>query len=107
MQQHLIDQFINIANTHGTPVYVYNAATITKQYQKLVNAFKQSDVKIFYACKALTNINILKHVANIGANIDCSSINEVSWHCMQVYHPIEFYTHLMALLLMKLWKQKT
>jgi len=77
MQQHLIDQFINIANTHGTPVYVYNAATITKQYQKLVNAFKQSDVKIFYACKALTNINILKHVANIGANIDCSSINEV------------------------------
>ena len=35
MQQHLIDQFINIANTHGTPVYVYNAATITKQYQKL------------------------------------------------------------------------
>ncbi|HPH24174.1 MAG TPA: diaminopimelate decarboxylase, partial [Chitinophagaceae bacterium] len=63
--------------THGTPVYVYNAATITKQYQKLVNAFKQSDVKIFYACKALTNINILKHVANIGANIDCSSINEV------------------------------
>ncbi len=77
MQQHLIDQFINIANTYGTPVYVYNAATITKQYQKLVNAFKQSDVKIFYACKALTNINILKHVANIGANIDCSSINEV------------------------------
>ena len=77
MQQHLIDQFINIANTHGTPVYVYNAATITKQYQKLVNAFKHSDVKIFYACKALTNINILKHVANIGANIDCSSINEV------------------------------
>jgi diaminopimelate decarboxylase len=77
MQQHLIDQFINIANTYGTPVYVYNAATITKQYQKLVNAFKHSDVKIFYACKALTNINILKHVANIGANIDCSSINEV------------------------------
>ena len=77
MQQNLIDQFINIANTYGTPVYVYNAATITKQYQKLVNAFKHSDVKIFYACKALTNINILKHVANIGANIDCSSINEV------------------------------
>ncbi|HTF30809.1 MAG TPA: diaminopimelate decarboxylase, partial [Flavitalea sp.] len=30
-----------------------------------------------YACKALTNINILKYVRGIGSNIDCSSVNEV------------------------------
>jgi diaminopimelate decarboxylase len=77
MQQSIIHQFNQIAQTYGTPVYVYNANTITAQYQQLVDAFKHSDVKIFYASKALTNINIIKHLANIGANIDCSSINEV------------------------------
>lgn len=77
MQQQTINQFLEIAEKYGTPVYVYNANTITQQFKKLENAFSKSDVKIFYACKALTNINILKHLYSIGANIDCSSINEV------------------------------
>jgi len=32
---------------------------------------------VFYACKALTNIHILKHLLQLGANLDCVSINEV------------------------------
>ena len=71
------EQLIKVAQEFGTPLYVYDADKITEQYHKLTNAFTKSDVKIFYACKALTNINILKHIKNIGANIDCSSINEV------------------------------
>jgi len=67
----------DIAANFGTPVYVYDADTITRQYHKLTDAFSQSDVKIFYACKALTNINILKHINALGCNVDCSSINEV------------------------------
>ncbi|MFY7651068.1 MAG: diaminopimelate decarboxylase, partial [Chitinophagaceae bacterium] len=70
-------QLQSIAQTYGTPVYVYDSRTITRQYQKLTSAFANQSVKFFYACKALTNINILKHVRNIGANVDCSSINEV------------------------------
>ena len=31
----------------------------------------------FFACKALTNINILKYINSLGCGIDCSSINEV------------------------------
>ena len=31
----------------------------------------------FYACKSLTNINVLKHINSLGANLDCVSINEV------------------------------
>jgi diaminopimelate decarboxylase len=69
-------QLIAIAQQFGTPTYVYNADKITEQYQTLTTAFANQDVKIFYACKALTNINILKHIKNIGGNIDCSSINE-------------------------------
>lgn len=71
------DQFLQIAKEFGTPVYVYHAEKIKTQYEKLLHAFSVIDAKIFYACKALTNINILKYIKHIGCNIDCSSINEV------------------------------
>jgi diaminopimelate decarboxylase len=70
-------QLIDIANEYGTPVYVYHAEKITNQFENLRNAFSKSNVKFFYAAKALTNINILKHIKNIGCNVDCSSFNEV------------------------------
>jgi diaminopimelate decarboxylase len=71
------EQLKAIAQEFGTPVYVYHAEKITAQYNKLTKAFKSSKAKIFYACKALTNIAVLKHVHSIGASLDCVSINEV------------------------------
>ena len=71
------EQLLAAAAQFGTPLYVYDADNITAQYQKLTAAFAKTDTKFFYACKALTNINILKHIKNIGCNVDCSSINEV------------------------------
>jgi diaminopimelate decarboxylase len=68
---------ISIAEEYGTPLYVYHAEKIKEQYGKLQNAFAGSDTIFFYACKALTNINILRYIRNLGANVDCSSINEV------------------------------
>ncbi|MDE3255222.1 MAG: diaminopimelate decarboxylase [Bacteroidota bacterium] len=70
-------QLLQIANEFGTPVYVYHAEKITEQFEKLSSAFKGHPTKFFYACKALTNINILKHLLQLGANLDCVSINEV------------------------------
>ena len=66
-----------IAIDFGTPVYVYDTEKITRQYNKLTTAFTSCHAKIFYACKALTNINILKHLLSLGACLDCVSINEV------------------------------
>jgi len=70
-------QLIQIANEFGTPLYVYHAGKIKEQFGRLQSAFHNSDTKIFYAAKALTNINILKYIKSIGCNVDCSSINEV------------------------------
>ena len=67
----------SIAQEFGTPVYVYHAEKITEQYKKLTTAFQSFDSRIFYACKSLTNINILKHLLSLGASLDCVSINEV------------------------------
>lgn len=70
-------QLIDVANEFGTPVYVYHAEKIAQQYNKLKDAFKGHPTKFFYACKALTNINILKYLKSLGASIDCVSIYEV------------------------------
>ena len=70
-------QLIDIANNFGSPVYIYDASRISKQYTKLVKAFTSDKVKFFYACKALGNINILKIIKNTGCGLDTVSINEV------------------------------
>jgi diaminopimelate decarboxylase len=70
------DQLKLAANTYGTPLYVYHAEKIAQQYQDLFKHFDASSTRIFYACKALTNIHILDVVKRAGGNIDCSSINE-------------------------------
>ena len=66
-----------LAREFGTPLYAYDAAKIKQQYDKLTTAFNGSNTVFFYACKALTNINILRYIRDLGANVDCSSVNEV------------------------------
>lgn len=70
-------QLIQLANQFGSPLYIYDAAKIKEQYQKLVTAFASNKIRFFYACKALTNITILKLMRQLGAGLDCVSINEV------------------------------
>ena len=67
---------LKIAAEFGTPVYVYDAESIKEQYGKLKSSFSDN-TRFFYACKSLTNINILKYVNQLGADLDCVSINEV------------------------------
>lgn len=60
----------------GTPLYVYDASKIINQLKSLKNAFSETDVKIKYAAKALTNISVLKLVKQQGAGVDVVSIQE-------------------------------
>ena len=80
-------QLIEAASKYGTPLYVYHAEKIGAQYQKLKNAFADTDVRFFYAAKALTNINILRYIRSTGCNIDCSSINEVKLALLAGFEP--------------------
>ncbi|MCT4206644.1 diaminopimelate decarboxylase [Elizabethkingia anophelis] len=70
-------ELLKIAGEYGTPVYVYETDKIREQYEKLTKSFDDK-TRFFYAAKALTNINILKYIQKLGANIDCVSINEVN-----------------------------
>ncbi len=69
-------ELLSIAKEFSTPLYVYDVEQIKIQYEKLRDSFS-AKTKFFYAAKALSNINILKYVERLGANLDCVSINEV------------------------------
>ena len=67
-----------VSKKHGLPVYVYDKGKIISQFSRLKNAFKNIDnLHINYAAKALSNINILKVIKEIGCGIDAVSIQEV------------------------------
>jgi len=67
-----------IAQTHGEPTYVYDAAKIAAQYNRLANAFsKGNSLRINYACKALSNVSVLRYMKQLGAGLDTVSIQEV------------------------------
>jgi len=68
---------LSLSEEFGTPLYVYSGAKIREQYQKLAKAFKVIDVKIKYACKANSNVNILKLLKQEGSGLDTVSMNEV------------------------------
>ncbi|WP_299112980.1 diaminopimelate decarboxylase [uncultured Winogradskyella sp.] len=69
---------LQIAKDYGSPVYVYDAETITSQYKRLINAFsKVKQLRLNYAVKALSNISVLKLFNVLGAGLDTVSIQEV------------------------------
>jgi len=69
--------FKELANKYQTPYYVYDFNYITKQYNKLKNAFKARKSLIAYAVKANSNLSVIKHLASLDAGADCVSIGEI------------------------------
>ncbi|RCS26855.1 diaminopimelate decarboxylase [Polaribacter sp. WD7] len=71
-------QLLELANKYGSPLYVYDTDKIESQYNRLTNAFSSvKNLKLNYAVKALSNINILKFFKNLGSGLDTVSIQEV------------------------------
>ena len=66
-----------LANDHGTPLYVYSAATIRDHYRRLSSALSGLDHHIAYAVKANSNLAILKMLAEEGAGFDIVSGGEL------------------------------
>jgi len=69
---------LNLSKKYGTPLYVYDAAVIESQYQRITKAFKAvKQLKINYAVKALSNISVLKLFKTLNSGLDTVSIQEV------------------------------
>ena len=71
-------ELLALAEEFGNPLYVYDAAIIEQQYNRLTNAFsKVPTLRINYAMKALSNVTILKLLKNLGSGLDTVSFQEV------------------------------
>jgi diaminopimelate decarboxylase len=79
---------IQLAEEFGNPLYVYDAAKIQSQYQRLEKAFsKVANLRINYAVKALSNISILKLLKQMNAGLDTVSIQEVQLGLIAGFSP--------------------
>ncbi len=68
---------LELGTTYDLPLYVYDLAKMQHQYEQLVNAFEGINLKVLYACKALTNQSILGFFKSLGSGLDTVSIQEV------------------------------
>ncbi len=77
-----------IANQFGAPIYVYDAEKISSQYQRLTKAFKGVEsLRLNYACKALSNIAVLRLMNSLGSGLDTVSIQEVKLGLLAGFKP--------------------
>jgi len=67
-----------IAQTHGTPAYVYSKAALSQAFQDYDTAFAGHPHLICYAVKANPNLGILNLFARLGAGFDIVSGGELA-----------------------------
>lgn len=71
------EQFISLVQKYGSPLYVYDGNTIIEKFTTFKQAFKVADLKIHFAVKALPSLAILRLFKELGAGLDCVSIEEI------------------------------
>ena len=67
----------DMANSAGTPCYVYSAAAIRDAYTRLDGAFGDYPRAIHYALKANSSLAIVRLLKDLGSSADANSMGEV------------------------------
>jgi diaminopimelate decarboxylase len=68
---------LSLAETHGTPLYVYSAGTLRNHFRRLDAALAGVDHEIAFAVKANSNLSVLRLLASEGAGFDIVSGGEL------------------------------
>lgn len=64
-----------LADTHGTPLYVQDLERVRENYARMADAFPEG--RVMYAAKANTASAVLQTLVEAGAGIECASAGEV------------------------------
>ncbi len=67
-----------LAETFGTPLYVYSRSALTEAHQAYARAFAALNPLVCYAVKANGNLSVLKHFAELGCGFDIVSGGELA-----------------------------
>ena len=66
-----------IAESVGTPTYVYSAASLRRQFERLDAALEGVPHRIHFAMKANGSLGVLRTLRAAGAHVDCVSSGEL------------------------------
>ena len=79
---------LSLTDRFSAPLYVYDSATMKRQYKRMTEAFSGvKRLRINYACKALTNVNVLRLFRGLGSGLDTVSIQEVRLGLLAGFEP--------------------
>ncbi len=67
----------SLAKNHGTPLYVYSQATLTRRFLELDRAMSPVEHLVCFAMKSNSNQSILRTIANLGGGFDIVSGGEL------------------------------
>lgn len=68
---------VELADRHGTPLYVYHRPTITGRISLVRDAFREHPTRLCYSVKANANLRLLKWLAERGVGFDVVSGGEL------------------------------
>ena len=66
-----------IARAAGTPTYVYSAAAVREQYERLTSALSPVRHRVHYSVKANGNLALLRLLRDLGSGVDVVSGGEL------------------------------
>ena len=80
---------LELAQRYKTPLYVIDENKIRENYRRLYKAFSQyyNDFKMFYACKANTNLAVMRILEEEGSGIDAVSPGEIYTSLLAGFDP--------------------
>ena len=67
----------SLAKKHGSPLYVYSHATLTRNFEQLDAALSPVEHLVCYSPKANSNLGVLRTLANAGSGFDIVSGGEL------------------------------
>ena len=79
----------DLANEHGTPVYIYDADELRQKYDALTSAFAGIDMRVKYAMKANACLAILDYLRTLGAGLDTVSVPEIRMALITGFDPAD------------------
>lgn len=80
---------LELAQKYKTPLYVIDEKKIRENYRRLYKAFSQyyKDFNMFYACKANTNLAVMRILEEEGSGIDAVSPGEIYTSLLAGFDP--------------------
>lgn len=80
---------LELADKYKTPLYVIDETKIRENYRRLHKAFSQyyDNFKMYYACKANTNLAVMRILEEEGSGIDAVSPGEVYTSLLAGFDP--------------------